>query len=136
MSATIDALPRIMLKPRRALPFFSRHPWVFAGAVASGDDGIEPGQEVAVFSHEQEFIARGLLNGESNIRVRLYSWDAGSPLDADFWSARLDEAIALRQRLGHDSCRLVFSEGDGLSGLTIDRYGDWLLMQITSLSVV
>lgn len=135
MSTSIDALPRVTLKPRRALPFFSRHPWVFAGAVAKSDDGITPGGEVAVYSHEREFIARGLFNSESNIRVRLYSWEADVSLDADFWSARLDEAIALRTFLQGDSCRLVFSEGDGLSGLTVDRYGDWLLMQITSLAL-
>src|SRR5690606_29481630 len=132
MSTPDEALPRVTLKPRRALPFFSRHPWVFAGAIADTDGDLEPGREVAVWSHEGEFIARGLSNPDSNIRVRLYSWQAGTPLDADFWSARLDEAIELRRRLGSDNCRLVFSEGDGLSGLTVDRYGEWLLMQITS----
>jgi 23S rRNA (cytosine1962-C5)-methyltransferase len=132
MSTSVEALPRVTLKPRRALPFFSRHPWVFAGAIARTDSDLEPGREVAVVSHEGEFIARGLFNPDSNIRVRLYSWRADTPLDADFWSARIDEAVELRRRLGYGDCRLVFSEGDGLSGLTLDRYGEWLLMQITS----
>jgi 23S rRNA (cytosine1962-C5)-methyltransferase len=132
MSTPHEALPRVTLKPRRALPFFGRHPWVFAGAIAESDPNLEPGREVALVSHEGEFIARGLYNPESNIRVRLYSWQADIPLDADFWSARIDEAIELRRRLGYDDCRLVFSEGDGISGLTLDRYGEWLLMQLTS----
>lgn len=132
MATPHEALPRVTLKPRRALPFFSRHPWVFAGAIAGAPEEREAGREVGVWSHEGEFIARGLYNPESNIRVRLYSWQADAPLDGDFWSARLDEAIDLRRRLGDDNCRLVFSEGDGLSGLTVDRYGEWLLMQITS----
>ncbi|MCA9073410.1 MAG: class I SAM-dependent rRNA methyltransferase [Planctomycetaceae bacterium] len=137
---TPDALPTVTLKRRRALPFFSRHPWVFTGAIDSVDEGVEPGCEVAVRSDDGTFIARGLFNPESNIRVRLYSWDAEQPLDDDFWSQKLDEAIALRERLFADvpsrqACRLVFSEGDGLSGLTVDRYGDWLLVQLTSLAL-
>ncbi|MCA9026112.1 MAG: class I SAM-dependent rRNA methyltransferase [Planctomycetaceae bacterium] len=138
MSDTIqDGLPRVTLKPRRALPFFSRHPWVFAGAVERVDDHATAGSEVTVFSHDGEFIARGLYNPDSNLQVRLYSWDAERALDESFWSQRLDEAIDLRSRLFTEAgkqpaCRLVFSEGDGISGLTVDRYDDWLLMQITS----
>lgn len=132
MSTSIGALPRVTLKPRRALPFFSRHPWVFAGAVAEADGDTPAGAEVGVFSADGEFIARGLFNPDSNIRVRLYSWDRATSLDREFWSSRLDEAIALRSRLELDDCRLVFSEGDGISGLTVDRYRDWLLVQLTS----
>lgn len=138
--ATIESLPSVTLKRRRALPFFSRHPWVFAGAIDKVEGDIPPGAEVVVRADDGTFIARGLYNPESNIRVRLYSWNAEQPLDADFWSLKLDEAIALRQRLFDDqpsrrACRLVFSEGDGLSGLTIDRYDDWLLVQLTSLAI-
>jgi len=132
MSTPLEALPRVTLKRRRALPFFSRHPWVFAGAIAETDTDTPSGAEVAVFSAEGEFIARGLYNPDSNIRVRLYSWDQETTLDESFWSARLDEAISLRGRLELENCRLVFSEGDGISGLVVDRYGDWLLVQLTS----
>ncbi|MBX3436181.1 MAG: class I SAM-dependent rRNA methyltransferase [Planctomycetaceae bacterium] len=131
------SLPVITLKPRRALPFFSRHPWVFAGAVGYTDPHVRPGSEVIVRSHEGQFIARGLYNPDSNICVRLYSWDQAQSLDRDFWAARIDDAVRLRERLFHGtsegrSCRLIFSEGDGLSGLIVDRYEDWLLVQITS----
>jgi 23S rRNA (cytosine1962-C5)-methyltransferase len=137
MTGQLDALPRVALKPRRALPLFSRHPWVFAGAVAHVSGSPQAGDEVAVVSHEGQFIARGLYNPDSNLRVRLYTWDAEQPLDEAFWSSRLAEAISLRRRLfadarGLSACRLVYSEGDGLSGLTVDRYGDWLVVQFTS----
>ena len=76
------SVPRVILKPRRAQPFFSRHPWVFAGAIQriEAEDGVavDPGVEVTVHSSKGEFIARGLLNHHSNIRVRLYCWDAVS----------------------------------------------------------
>jgi 23S rRNA (cytosine1962-C5)-methyltransferase len=133
----LATLPRIILKPRRALPFFARHPWLFVGAIARVEGDPDPGAEVAVVSHEGQFIARGLFNPASNIRVRLYSWNAEAALDEDLWSRRLDAAIALRRDLFRDmgpetACRLVFSEADGLSGLTVDRYGEWLLVQLTS----
>jgi 23S rRNA (cytosine1962-C5)-methyltransferase len=171
-------LPQIVLKPRKALPFFSRHPWVFQGAVDWLVGEPSPGDVVDVIDDAERFVARGLFNPQSQICVRLYSWDEAVPLDESFWSQRLDDAIALRrglfgirsngdptpregeapaepfdQRAAHDSaarqeprppgsmfspnsaCRLVFSEADGLSGLTVDCYGDWLIVQVTSLAL-
>ncbi len=134
-----EELPRIVLKPRRAQPFHARHPWVFAGAIQREPESLEPGQEVLVVSHEGQPIARGLFNPASQIRVRLYSWDVERALDADFWRERLVAAIALRRRLFSSAearfCRLVFSEGDGLSGLVVDQFGDWLSLQFTSLAL-
>jgi 23S rRNA (cytosine1962-C5)-methyltransferase len=140
VSALPDSLPRVVLKPRRAQPFFARHPWVFSGAVARTEGDPQPGAEVALFTEHGEFVARGLFNPASNIQVRLYGWEARTPLDEAFWSSRLDEAIRLRRDvlklIGPDTaCRLVFSEADGLSGLVVDRYGDWLSVQLTSLAL-
>jgi 23S rRNA (cytosine1962-C5)-methyltransferase len=140
VSSLPDSLPRVVLKPRRAQPFFARHPWVFSGAVARIEGDPQPGMEVALLTDRGEFIARGLFNPSSNIQVRLYGWEAEKPLDEDFWSNRLDEAIRLRRDVlglvgAKTACRLVFSEADGLSGLVVDRYGDWLSVQITSLAV-
>jgi 23S rRNA (cytosine1962-C5)-methyltransferase len=132
-------LPRVILHPRRARPFYGRHPWVFAGAVASIEGNPEDGAEVDLVSHTGQFVARGLYNSQSKIRVRLYSWNSDQPLDAAFFRTRLADAIALRNRLGLNgpgrACRLVFSEGDGLSGLTVDRYDQWLVVQFTSLGM-
>ncbi|MBI3862084.1 MAG: class I SAM-dependent rRNA methyltransferase [Planctomycetia bacterium] len=136
----MESLSRVVLKPRRAQPFFARHPWVFSGAVARVEGEPAPGAEVALVTEHGEFVALGLYNPASNILVRLYSWDAQAPLDEAFWSRRLDEAIRLRQDVLHlvgpaSACRLVFSEADGLSGLVVDRYGDWLSLQLTSLAL-
>lgn len=140
MSSLLESLPKVVLKPRRAQPFFARHPWVFSGAIARVAGEPAPGSEVALVTEHGEFVARGLFNPQSNIQVRLYSWDSLQPLDEAFWSQRLDEAIRLRRELlkmsGADSaCRMVFSEADGLSGLVVDRYGDWLSVQMTSLAL-
>lgn len=131
---------RVVLKPRKALPFFSRHPWVFHSAIDRIDGEPAPGAEVALHAQDGAFIAWGMFNPASNIRVRLYSWDQAVPLSNEFWRQRIDDAVGLRRELfpvwGSElACRLIYSEADGLSGLTVDRYGDWLLVQITSLAI-
>ena len=133
------SVPRVVLKPRRARPFFARHPWVFAGSIDRIDGEAREADEVAVVSHEGQFVARGLFNPHSAIRVRLYRWD-DAPLDEPFWRGRLEAALRLRRHmLGLErpggACRLVFSEADGLSGLTADRYDRWLVVQVTSLAL-
>lgn len=132
--------PRVVLHPRRARPFYGRHPWVYAGAVAAVEGEPADGDEVDLVSHAGNFVARGLYNGQSKIRVRLYSWEPDRPLDREFFRDRLAAAIRLRgQLLGLDgsgkACRLVFSEGDGLSGVIVDRYDRWLVMQFTALGI-
>ncbi len=131
---------RIVLKPRRARPFFARHPWVFDSSIAAIEGNPSASADVEVMSADGRFIARGLYNPTSAIRVRLYRWDEG-PLDIGFWAERLDSAIRLREALptlesGPTSARrLVFSESDGLSGLTVDRYGRWLVARFTGLAL-
>jgi 23S rRNA (cytosine1962-C5)-methyltransferase len=132
-------LPRVVLQPKRARPFYGRHPWVFAGAVAAVVGEPADGDVVDLVAHTGNFVARGIYNAQSKIRVRLYSWDADVPLDRDFFRHKLESALRLRALLGltdpAGACRLVFSEGDGLSGCTVDRYGGWLALQPTALGI-
>lgn len=130
-------LPAITLKKRHALPAFSRHPWVYATSIASEPKGIEPGTEVLVVSQDGQQIARGLYNPHSLIRVRLYSWDIERPVDDGLFKQRIKAAIAVRQcALGQtNAARLIFSEADGISGLTVDAFDRWLVVQLTSLAL-
>jgi 23S rRNA (cytosine1962-C5)-methyltransferase len=133
-------LPRVVLQPRRARPFFGRHPWVYAGAIADVQGDPADGAEVDLVSHGGNFIARGLYNSRSKIRLRLYTWSPETRLDTAFFRDRLAAAVRLRRdilRLDAPgrACRLVFSEGDGLSGMTVDRYDRWLVVQFTSLGL-
>jgi 23S rRNA (cytosine1962-C5)-methyltransferase len=134
-----DRLPAVVLAPGRDRPARGRHPWVFSGAVARVAGDPPDGAEVDVLAADGGFIARGLFNSKSQIRVRLYSWDVDERLDAAFFARRIDSALSLRQQLGLmdpvGGCRLVFSEGDGLSGLVVDRYRDLLSVQLTSLAL-
>jgi 23S rRNA (cytosine1962-C5)-methyltransferase len=131
---------RVVLKPRRARPFFARHPWVFEASVQRVLGNPAPGDPVDVETHEGQFIARGLFNPISTIRVRLYRWDDG-PLDDTFWHQSLDASLRMRREIlglgreSHSAGRLVFSEGDGLSGLTVDRFDRWLAAQFNSFAL-
>ncbi|MCS6975654.1 MAG: class I SAM-dependent rRNA methyltransferase [Gemmatales bacterium] len=131
---------RVHLHPRRAKPLYARHPWVYPAAIASVEGDPADGDEVDVHAHGGAFVARGLYNSRSRLRVRLYSWEPDQPLDQAFFHNRIAEAIRLRRDvLGwvgpHRACRLIFSEGDGLSGLTVDLYDRWLVVQFTSLAL-
>lgn len=134
------SLPRVILKPRRARPFHGRHPWVFAGAIECIEGQPADGDVVDLASHVGNFVARGIYNSRSKIRVRLYSWSDSVPLDGAFFHGQLEKAVCLRRdvlRLSGPggACRLVFSESDALSGLTVDQYDRWLVLQFTSLGM-
>jgi 23S rRNA (cytosine1962-C5)-methyltransferase len=134
-----EPLPRVIIRPRRARPFFARHPWVFVTSIERVEGDPEAGTEVEVASYEGRPIGRGLFNPHSAIRVRLHRWDGGGVDDA-FFHDRLAAALRLRRDvLRFDAAsagyRLVSSEGDGLSGLIVDRYGRWLVAQYTSLAL-
>ena len=90
-------------------------------------------------SDKGKFVARGLFNSRSRIRVRLYTWDAAESLGDLFWRGRLEKAVQFRRQLRYDdprgAARLVFSEGDGLSGLIVDRYADYLAVQVNALAM-
>lgn len=130
---------RVVLKPRKARPFFGRHPWVLESAVDRVEGQAADGEVIDLLTDKGKFIARGLYNGQSRLRVRLYSWSASEALDDAFWRARLSGALDFRKQLELDdpqgAARLVFSEADGLSGLVVDRYADYLAVQVTSLGM-
>ena len=69
----------VVLKAKRAQPFFGRHPWVFAGAIERVEGSPADGDEVDLVSHGGNFVARGLFNAQSKINVRLYCWEPGVP---------------------------------------------------------
>jgi 23S rRNA (cytosine1962-C5)-methyltransferase len=130
----------VILKPRRARPFFGRHPWVLDTAIDRIDGEAHAGDVVDLVTHDGTFVARGLYNPKSRIRVRLFVFDTATPLDDPLLARRVEAAVELRRTLGlldhSGACRLVNSEGDDLSGLIVDRYGDYLAVQVTALAIL
>jgi 23S rRNA (cytosine1962-C5)-methyltransferase len=128
-----------ILRSGKAGPFLGRHPWVFESAIERIEGDAADGDVVELVGDKRKFIARGIFNSHSQLRVRLYTWDSSQPLDESFWRTRLQQAISFRQRTGWDNpagaARLVFSESDGMSGLVVDRYARHLVVQLNSLAM-
>ena len=126
----------LRLKPTRQFPFLARHPWVHAHALAEDGRDLSCGQVVDLLDHDGNWLARGLLNPASRLRIRLYAFDADVRIDEDLWRTRIDGAIRRRRLAGprdeNGAERLVFSESDLISGLIVDRYADCLGVQFTS----
>jgi 23S rRNA (cytosine1962-C5)-methyltransferase len=129
----------VFIKPKRARPFFGRHPWVLESAILRVDGEPASGAVVDVVTHDGNFIARGLWNASSRIRIRLYTFVEDEALDETFLRTRIENAVSLRQSLGlyseKSGCRLINSEGDSLSGIIVDQYGSYLALQVTALAM-
>ncbi len=132
----------VTLLPGREKAASRRHPWVFSGAVAQVEGSPVDGDLVAVHSDSGQFLARGYWNSRSSICVRLLTWHEHEAIDRAFWSRRLERSISarhvenrLREQGVVNAYRLVNAESDGLPGLVVDRYGDWLVMQALTLGV-
>jgi 23S rRNA (cytosine1962-C5)-methyltransferase len=115
----------------------SSHPWIFQKMVEKPSHRILGGSVVDIVDRDGQWVGRGFYNGHSRISLRVLTTDAGEAIDAAFFSRRLARAIALRRDwLGLDAVtnayRLVHSEGDDLSGLVVDRFGDMLVMEFFS----
>jgi len=120
---------------RARLPARARHPWIFAGEVASLADEIADGSIARVLDHRGRFLALAYANRRSKIVLRVVSWE-DEPIDDSFWRSRVERAVRARGVLPADAGRrLVNAEGDGLPGLIVDAYAGWLVMQISTLGI-
>jgi 23S rRNA (cytosine1962-C5)-methyltransferase len=133
------SFPTLVLKSGRERAVQQRHPWLFSGAIDRLDREAEDGKLVDVVSARGEWLACGYLNRRSQIAVRLLTWEKEQAIDRDFWRDRLAQAIAGRVALESDpdvtAYRLVNAESDGLPGLVVDRYNDWLVLQALTLGI-
>ncbi len=130
--------PRLVLKAGRERSLLNGHPWLFSGAMAGTAGHPEPGDVVLVTSSSGAPLALGFYNSRSDISFRMITRDIGARIDRDFWRERLRVAAALRRMVlpaADNACRLVNAEGDGIPGLVVDRYGDYLVMAVGTAGV-
>ena len=125
-----DPLPQVRLKIERR----SNHPWIFQKMVEKPATKLPGGSVVDILDRTGQWVGRGLYNGHSRIALRVLTVDANEAIDAAFFERRLNRAIELRRQWLQldavtDAYRLVHSEGDGLSGLVIDRFGNTLVLE-------
>ncbi|MEZ4861823.1 MAG: class I SAM-dependent methyltransferase [Caldilineaceae bacterium] len=128
----------VILKAGRDKPVRQRHPWIFSGAIQRLPATRANGEIVPIYSADGEWLAQGYLNRASQIQVRVLSWEP-QPIDDAFWRQRLQNAIAGRQALATseqtNAYRLINGESDYLPGLVVDRYSDYLVMQVGALGM-
>lgn len=128
--APTPVLPRVNLKIARK----SIHPWIFQKMVEKPATRLAPGTLVAIYDRDNQYVGAGFYNGHSRITLRVLTTNPEESVDAAFFSRRLDQAIRLRRQALNldavtDAYRLVHSEGDGLSGLVVDRFGSTLVLE-------
>src|SRR2546426_2503985 len=118
------ALPQVRVKIARR----SWHPWIFQKMVEMPATRLPGGSVVDIVDRDGQWVGRGFYNGHSRIALRILTTDADEAIDDAFFARRLARAVTLRRELlgldtVSDAHRLVHSEGDGLSGLVVDRFG-------------
>ena len=129
-------MARIVLAKNQDRRIRSGHLWVFSNEIASIEGSPEPGGEVLVEDSRGGTVGSGLYNPHSLIAVRLFARRARA-IDDALLRERLEQAKVLRDRVlpVESTYRLVFSEGDFLPGLIVDRYGDYLGVQSLTLGI-
>ncbi len=113
-----------------------RHPWIFSGAIAKIEGNPQPGETVRVLQADKTPIALAALSPKSSITARIWSWNPEEEINKEFIKEKL--RIAINKRINSsfltqnvtNSYRLVYAESDGLPGLIVDRYADWLVVQL------
>jgi 23S rRNA (cytosine1962-C5)-methyltransferase len=131
--------PTLILHPGKEKSLLRRHPWIFSGAIERLT-GAEPasGDTVEVRSSKGQFLARAAWSPTSQIRARVWTFDSAEAVTPAFFRDRLGHALALRAALVTKGMaeptagRLVHGESDGLPGLIVDRYGEFLICQFLS----
>ncbi len=106
------------------------HPWVFDNDLRATDATPSEPSVVTLVDTHNRFIGQGLFNPKSKIALRLLTRDQ-TPITPDFFAQRTRAAIDYRERVvdGYEAFRVVHSESDGIPGLTVDKYGDYLVLQ-------
>lgn len=127
----------LILKSGKEKSLLRRHPWLFAGSVERLEGRARPGDTVDIVSAEGRWLARGSYSPASQIRARVWTFDENEAVDHAFFKRRIAASIARREALpelaGQQGLRLIHAESDGLPGVTADRYGDTVVLQLTSV---
>ena len=131
-------MPAVILKSGREKSLQRRHPWVFSGAIASVDGDAGAGETVEVRAADGTPLALGAYSPHSQIAVRIWTFDPTEVVSPPFFRARLVRAFNSRHEVFSkhfvsNAYRLVNAESDGLPGLVVDRYGEYLVCQFLSV---
>lgn len=129
----------IVLKKGKEKAVLQRHPWVFSGAVEHVKGKPENGEIVRLVDAKGGFMAYGFYNNQSRVALRLLEWGENDLVDGQWFRIKVAEAVANRAGLlaggDTDTCRLIFSESDYLPGLIVDKYADYIAVQVLTSGI-
>jgi 23S rRNA (cytosine1962-C5)-methyltransferase len=127
---------RIYLKVSREKSLLRKHPWIFSQAINKIKGNPMLGDTVDIYDHKEKWIARGAYSPESQIRVRVWSFNENEEIDSNFFRKKLLSAQSRREWFieqgGLTGYRLIAGESDGLPGITIDKYDNLIVCQLLS----
>ncbi|MFH2130124.1 MAG: class I SAM-dependent methyltransferase [bacterium] len=130
---------QLSLKSSKQKDLLRHHPWIFSGALAEIPTNIAPGETVELLSKNGSWYGRGAFSPHSQISVRIWTFIKGQMIDSAFFKTRLQQSIYRRRQFlqgcSTTAMRLVNSESDGLPGLIVDRYNDFLVIQCLAAGV-
>lgn len=123
----------VILKAGREKSLLRRHPWVFSGAIRQVEGQPGRGETVEVLSSQGRILGRGAFSPHSQIRVRIWTFETEEEVSPAFFRKRIIASVQMRRSLDllhpDGACRMVYGESDGLPGLIVDRYADYLVCQ-------
>ncbi|WP_345953875.1 class I SAM-dependent rRNA methyltransferase [Mucilaginibacter sp. PAMB04168] len=129
----------VILKKGKEKAVLQRHPWVFSGAIERVKGKPANGDVVKLIDAQGRFMAYGFYNDQSRVALRLLEWDENTPIDENWFRRKVAIAVESRnyvlQSGKTDTCRLIFSEADYLPGLIVDKYADYLSLQILTSGI-
>jgi 23S rRNA (cytosine1962-C5)-methyltransferase len=129
-------MSKLILLPGKERSLLRRHPWIFAGSVARLEGRARAGDTVDVVADDGRVLGRAAWSPQSQIRARVWSFAADTVIDHAFFKRRVAESVARRAAhplLGRQSgLRLIHGESDGLPGVIADRFGEVVVVQLTS----
>ena len=127
---------RIYLKVTREKSLLRKHPWIFSKAVNKIKGNPMLGDTVDIYDHKEKWLAKGAYSPESQIRVRVWTFEENVEIDREFFRKKLLNAQERRdwfiEQGNLTGYRLIAGESDGLPGITIDKYNDLIVCQLLS----
>jgi 23S rRNA (cytosine1962-C5)-methyltransferase len=130
---------KVIIKPNREKPIIQNHPWIFSGAIQRIEGNPDDGDIVDIYGNSGEFLAKGYINQKSQITVRILTKDKNEKIDKNFFHRRILNAINYRKNIldlnSFDAYRIIHDSADLLPGLIVDKYGDYLVIQILTLGI-
>ena len=129
----------IILKADKQKPVIQNHPWIFSGAIQKIEGDPQDGDIVDVLDSNHNFLARGYLNRKSQITVRILTRDVEEQVDESLFRRRIATALDYRANTldlsGYSAYRLIHNAADRLPGLIVERYSDYLVIQVLTLGM-